>query len=163
TLRASGAITWLVGESSNCGIGLKLVASPCSSGSSPSAPSSMAGTSAVCANESLLAALVIPGSRVSGSPDDGLFTATDLIQLTARLLRRHVRELAFEQPRARLLAQPAARRLGDAEVDQLDPALVGHEHVLRRHVAVHQAERFPVGRAARVRVVQARQRVGDDA
>ena len=33
-----------------------------------------------------------------------------------------------------------ARRLGDAEVHQLDHAVVGDEHVLRRHVAVHEVE-----------------------
>ncbi len=34
--------------------------------------------------------------------------------------------------------------LGDAEVDDLDQAVVGDEHVVRRGVAVHDAERAAV-------------------
>ncbi len=84
-------------------------------------------------------------------------------RLPARLLGRHVRVLALEQPRLRLRRVDCAGRLGDAEVDQLDRALVGDQHVLRRDVAVHEAERLAVGADARVRVVQAAQHVGDDA
>ena len=35
------------------------------------------------------------------------------------------------------------RRLRDPEVDELHPPVVGHEHVLRAHVAVDDVERLP--------------------
>ena len=106
----------------------------------------------------------LPGAP---APTAGCPTAEDVgarvDRLAARLLGRHVRELALEQARLRLRGAERARRLGDAEVDQLDRAVVGDEHVLRRDVAVHEAERLAVGADARVRVVQPGQRVGDDA
>jgi hypothetical protein len=64
--------------------------------------------------------------------------AASIERLAAALLGAHVGVLAFDL---------AARRLGeamgsgrDAEVEQLDVTAVGHEHVLRRHVAVDELE-----------------------
>jgi hypothetical protein len=59
--------------------------------------------------------------------------------LAARLLGRHVRDLALEHAGARLRGR--VERLGDAEIDDLHLAVVGHEDVLRGDVAVHDAER----------------------
>ena len=47
-------------------------------------------------------------------------------------------------------------RLGDAEVAELDVALEGDEHVLRRDVAMHEAELAPLEVALAVRVVEGR-------
>jgi hypothetical protein len=87
-----------------------------------------------------------------GAPVDGL---------AARLLGRHVRELAAQDPRARQVQR--AGGLGDAEVDEFDRALVGDEDVVRADVAVHDPERPPVVVAQLVRVVQPRQHVGNRA
>jgi len=57
-------------------------------------------------------------------------------------LRGHVHELA--QDHAGVGALRRERALGQAEVDDLHLALVAHQHVLRRHVAVHQAQRVAV-------------------
>src|SRR6185437_3396056 len=51
-------------------------------------------------------------------------------------------------------ARVATRRFRDAEVDDLDLALVRDEDVLRRAVAVHDLERPAVGVALAVRVVE---------
>jgi hypothetical protein len=71
----------------------------------------------------------------------------------AHLLGRHVAELALEDAGLGLLA--LARRLGDAEVDQLHLALEGDEDVLRADVAVDQVEVAAALVALVVRVVQA--------
>src|SRR5204862_367532 len=54
------------------------------------------------------------------------------------LFGRHVLQLALE--RAGLRVRGLRGRLGDAEVAELDVAVLGDEDVLRRDVAVHQAE-----------------------
>ena len=59
----------------------------------------------------------------------------------ARLLGRHVRDLALEHAGARL--ERRVHRLRDAEVDDLHLAVVGDEDVVRGHVAVDDAERRP--------------------
>ena len=78
--------------------------------------------------------------------------------LAARLLGRHVAELALED--ARLLAEEV--RAGDAEVGDLHDALVREQDVLRRDVAVHDVERHAALVLALVRVVQALRGLGDD-
>ena len=80
--------------------------------------------------------------------------------LPARLLRRHVRDLAFEDAGARLLCR--VRGLGDAEVDDLHLPLERDEHVLRAHVAVHDAERRPVEVGELVRVLEAGEQLAED-
>jgi hypothetical protein len=73
------------------------------------------------------------------------------------LLGAHVGEFALELPRACVLDARGLERttgLGDAEVGDLDLALVGEEHVLRRHVAVHDAQGDVVLVAAAVGVVE---------
>jgi hypothetical protein len=77
------------------------------------------------------------------------------------LLGRHVRELALHHARPGLLDR--ADRLGDAEVDQLDRAVVRGDQVGRRHVAVDDVERAPVTVAQLVGVVEPGARVGPDA
>ena len=59
-----------------------------------------------------------------------------------RLLGRHVRELALELPGAR--RRQLARRARDAEVAEARAAVDADQHVLRRDVAVHDAERLAV-------------------
>ncbi len=81
--------------------------------------------------------------------------------LAARLLGAHVPELALEHLLGRGLVDRAAR-LGDAEVGDLDLALEREEHVLRRHVAVDDAERAHVLVAPAVRVVEALGDLGRD-
>jgi hypothetical protein len=73
--------------------------------------------------------------------------------LAPGLLRGHVVVLALDHA-DRGLAR-LHRRLGDAEVDQLDLAGRRHQHVLRRHVAVDDAHRLAAAVALAVRVVQA--------
>src|SRR5262249_24602663 len=58
----------------------------------------------------------------------------------AHLLGRHVTKLALEHTRLR--SHGAADRLGDAEIDELDLTVIGHEHVLRRHVSMDDAQRL---------------------
>ena len=70
-----------------------------------------------------------------------------------RLLRRHVRDLPLDDARRRL--RRAVRRLGEAEVDDFDVPVVGHEDVGRVDVAVHDVERRAVPVGELVRVVQA--------
>ena len=70
-----------------------------------------------------------------------------LVDVVARgLLGRHVRELALEGAAlgVALLHRVAAQGLGDAEVEQLDRALVRQHHVRRRDVAVDHAQRLAV-------------------
>ena len=70
----------------------------------------------------------------------------------AHLLGRHVAELALED--AGLGLRRLAGGLGDAEVDELDLALVADEHVLRRDVAVDEVQVAPLRVALVVRVVE---------
>jgi hypothetical protein len=76
------------------------------------------------------------------------------------LLRRHVRDLPLED--ANLGRLRGERRLGDAEVDELDLPVVRHEHVVRRDVAMDDLERSPVVVAELVGVIQPTKGVGDD-
>ena len=78
----------------------------------------------------------------------------------ARLLGGHVRQLAAELPRTRAAAPSAG--LGDAEVDDLDPAVHAHQQVVRRHVAMHELHRVAVGIRLVVRGGQAPAGVGHD-
>ncbi len=54
-------------------------------------------------------------------------------------------------------------RLGDAEVDHLDDAVIGDEDVLRAHVAVDDVDRRSVEIAQVVRVMEPGERVAQDA
>ena len=72
------------------------------------------------------------------------------------LLGRHVRELALDLALARRL--DAARGLRDAEVEHARDAVGADEDVLRRHVAVHDAERLAALVLRLVRGVEAVQR-----
>ncbi|MFT3925720.1 MAG: hypothetical protein QM778_24475 [Myxococcales bacterium] len=83
------------------------------------------------------------------------------ILLAADLLRGDVVELALDH--AHLGEVLGIERLGDAEIQQLDVAVVGEEHVLRAHVAVHHLERFAVEPLQIVRVVQTARGLRDDA
>ena len=77
----------------------------------------------------------------------------------ADLLGRHVPELALEHAGHR--ARVAGRGLRDAEVDDLDLALVRDEHVLRRAVTVHDLERAAERVPFAVRVVETLEDLGD--
>ena len=59
--------------------------------------------------------------------------------MPAHLLGRHVREFALDFASFGQAGRLAGG-LGDAEVDQLCRARERDEHVLRRHIAVHQPE-----------------------
>ena len=61
---------------------------------------------------------------------------------TGQLLGRHVTHLAGDRARPRQARLVGPRR--DAEVEQLDPAVVADHHVGRRHVAMHDGAR-PAG------------------
>ena len=76
-----------------------------------------------------------------------------------RLLGRHVRDLALDDAGGGLLA--LALRLGDAEVGQLDLALLADEDVVRADVAVDDAQRLAVARLG-VRVGERAADLGDD-
>src|SRR5439155_1600169 len=82
----------------------------------------------------------------------GEHVAASVDGVTLDLLGRHVAELSLEDSRLRLL-QPAFR-LCDPEVDQLHLTLEADEHVLRRDVAVHDAERPALRVALAVRMVE---------
>ncbi len=55
------------------------------------------------------------------------------------LLRRHVRELSFDDADLGFCCE-AAPGFGNSEVDDLGMPGVGHENVVRRNVAVHELE-----------------------
>jgi hypothetical protein len=84
------------------------------------------------------------GAAIDGDPGD--------------LLGRHVARLALEHADPGLVER--VEHLGDAEVDELDLTVVGDEHVARRDVAMHDAERRVVVIGELVRVVQAGERLG---
>jgi hypothetical protein len=79
-------------------------------------------------------------------------------RLAARLLGRHVRELALDD--ALVLGDVA--RPGDAEVDDLDRAVPRHQHVLRGDVAVDDRQRLAELVGLLVRVVEALAELLDD-
>ena len=88
-----------------------------------------------------------------------------MVELAAQeLLGRHVAELPLHAPQRRL--SDATRRPRDAEVDQLDLTVVGDEDVLRADIAMHEAERGPVGALEGVSVTEPlghpRPQPGDD-
>ena len=85
--------------------------------------------------------------------------AVDL--LAHGLLRRHVGDLALEHAGARLRRR--AQGLGDAEVDDLHLPGVRHEDVVRRGVAVDDLEGLAVEVLELVGVVEAGERVDEDA
>ena len=76
------------------------------------------------------------------------------------LLGRHVGQLAFELSLARHLRP--SHRLRHAEVDEVREAVGADEDVVRRHVAVHQAERLALLVARLVRGVEPVQHVHHD-
>jgi len=78
-----------------------------------------------------------------------------------RLLGRHIRELALELPRAR--GRQLARRARDAEVAEARAPVDSDEDVLRRDVAVDDAERLAVVVLELVGGVEPREHVDDDA
>ena len=78
--------------------------------------------------------------------------AAAIDRLADALLGGHVRDLALERAGPGL--DGAVRGLRDPEVRDLDAAVVADEEVGRRHVAVHDPERRPVGGALLVRVVE---------
>ncbi len=80
--------------------------------------------------------------------------------LAAELLRSRVGHLALEHAGVGL--GHALEGLGAAEVHDLDRALVGHEEVLRRHVAVDDVQGLAVRAAQGVRRVEALGGVRDD-
>jgi hypothetical protein len=83
-----------------------------------------------------------------------------LVERRARgLLGRHVRDLALDDARRSLLA--LALRLGDAEVAQLDLALLADEDVVGAEVAVNDAQGLPAPRLG-VRIGQRAAHDGDD-
>src|ERR1017187_10520172 len=61
----------------------------------------------------------------------------------ARMLRRHVRDLAFQAPARRVVAE-LARALRDAEIDDLHVAAESDHDVLGRDVAMDDVERSAV-------------------
>lgn len=80
--------------------------------------------------------------------------------VAARLLGSHVAGFAFNEAGARL--GHARGGFGDAEIDQLDRAVVGDEDVGGRDIAVNDVERRAIGAAAFVRVVEPCRGGGDD-
>jgi len=79
--------------------------------------------------------------------------AVDL--LAEHLLGRDVADLTLEESRARVGRR--VPRLGDAEVEELDLTVEGHEDVARRDVAMDDAQRRAVVVGELVRVVQTAQ------
>jgi DNA-binding NtrC family response regulator len=77
-----------------------------------------------------------------------------------RLLRRHVRRLPFHHPRPRLARR--VDRLRDPEIEHLHRTVVGHEHVVRRHVAMDDPERRSVVIGELVGVVEPREHLRED-
>ena len=80
----------------------------------------------------------------------------------ARLLGRHVRELAFDDPCFRRGAR-RDRGFRDPEVDEFDHAVVGQKDVGRAQISMHDSKRRAVEVSELVHIVQARKRVGCNA
>jgi hypothetical protein len=76
------------------------------------------------------------------------------------LLGRHVPDLPLERPVARAVLAVASLR--DPEIEHARDPILANEHVLRRDVAVNDAERVPRFAHGLVRGVQAVERVADD-
>ena len=79
----------------------------------------------------------------------------------ACLLWSDERDLALEHALLRTRGSPG--RLSDAKVDELDLPVVGHKHVLRAHVAMHDAEGRSVEVLELMSVGQAGQDISEDA
>jgi hypothetical protein len=62
-------------------------------------------------------------------------------RLPEHLLRRHVRQLADERPRRRVLR--VIDRLRRPEIEHLHEAAAADHDVLRRHVTVHDVQPLP--------------------
>ena len=77
------------------------------------------------------------------------------------LLRRQIGDLPFDGAGVGLRAGPL-RGLGDAEVEQLDDALVADHHVGWRDVAVDDSERHAIEPGTIARVVERRERTHRD-
>jgi hypothetical protein len=89
----------------------------------------------------------------------GVDVRTAVDRFAGQLLRGHVVHLALDH--AHLGVTRRSAHLGDAEVEQLHPAVVGDEYVLRAHVAMHDLERGAVEVRELVRVVQPGERFAD--
>ena len=76
----------------------------------------------------------LPGEHLPEDDPHGEDVGAGVDLLPLRGLGREVAELALDDPGLALLE--LARRLGEAEVDDLHLAVLGDEHVGRRHVAV---------------------------
>ncbi len=83
------------------------------------------------------------------------------VVLRADLLRRHVCELAFERPGARL-REPIGN-LRDPEIDDLRVAVVSEEEVVRRDVSMDETEQLPALSTKLVSRVKALRRIGANA
>ena len=81
--------------------------------------------------------------------------------LAGTLLGAHVGKLALDHTRLR--PRLAAFGLGDAEVHDLDEAFVGQQQVLRRYVAMDDAQLVAIGQLGFMRVVKARTGLKQDA
>ena len=89
-------------------------------------------------------------------------SALPIDRLAADVLGRHVPGLALERL-ARRAGVRGVDALRDAEVGDARDAVDADQHVLRRHVAVHEADRLAALVDRLVRGVQAGARVEDDA
>jgi len=107
------------------------------------------------AGEELLPAEHLPEKDAGGED-----VAAVIDGVALHLLGAHVAELALEDARLRL--REAALRLGDAEVDELHVSVEGDEDVLRRDVAMDDAERHAVAVALAVRVIERLANAGED-
>ena len=91
----------------------------------------------------------------------GIDVGAPIDAFSGDLLGRHVPELTFDDTGLRF-GPVAAGELGDAEIEDLRLTVVGHEHVLRRHVAMDQPETRTVEVGELMRVVKTVERVGND-
>ncbi len=92
---------------------------------------------------------------------DGEDVGSPVDALGQKLLGRHVANLAFDDPRIRFVTR--VLELRDAEIQNAYFALDRNEDVVRRHVAMHDAERRPVVIRELVGVMQTVQRFAKDA
>jgi hypothetical protein len=92
---------------------------------------------------------------------DGPDVRTPIDDGARGLLGRHVVHFALHRAAARVLGDAVAR-LGDSEVDELRDAAHAHEDVLRRDIAVDDAEGLAVFAAELVGGVETAARVRED-
>jgi hypothetical protein len=105
---------------------------------------------------------VLPGEQLPQDDREREHIAAPVELPRDRLLRGHVRVLAFDLSRVRQLIAGGSG-LRDAEVAELHDAVERHHDVRGRDVAVHEAVELAVGRAELVRVVERCRRVRTDA